>query len=185
VCGTVQRGVDISEISGGIVVDTTVMICLAAFALGDANAEQVCKQADVVVELAEKYEIEPEIIVSMVYHESRWNPLTRSRAGACGLTQIIPKWTKNPKLTCKQLKEDPALSLRTGIGMLDKLLISKKYADGNIKIALCAYNAGYSNCRSRKTARQSNRYGRNILRTAKKFKEKMLLFEDDLEAEVF
>lgn len=165
--------------------DTAVMICLAATSLSFANAEQVCKQADVVVELAEKYDIKPEIIVSMVYHESNWNPKVVSRAGACGLTQVIPRWTKSPKLTCRQLKEDPALSLRAGVAMLDKLLTSKKYADGNIKIALCAYNAGYSNCRSHRTARRSNRYGRGILRTAEKFKGKMLLFEDDLEAEVF
>ena len=160
-------------------------ICLSAYAMGWANAEQVCLNADSVVEVSERYEIEPEVIVSLVYHESRWNPRARSKVGACGLTQVIPRWTRNPRRTCSELRDSPEVSLNTGIEMLHRILNSKRYADGNLKVALCAYNAGYSNCKSYRTKRRSNAYGRKVLRTSKIFREKMISFEDQPEAEVF
>ena len=160
-------------------------ICLTAYALGWANAEQVCLNADTIVEVSERYDIQPEIIVSLVYHESRWNPRARSRAGACGLTQVLPKWTRNPRRTCSELMDNPEISLDTGAKMLYAFLNSKRYADGNLKVALCAYNAGYSNCKSYRTKRRSNTYGKKVIRTSKTFREKMLSFDPEGEDEVF
>jgi len=159
-------------------------ICLTAYALGFTNAEEVCKYADTVVEMSEEYRVQPELIVALVYHESRWNPRAKSKV-ACGLTQVIPKWTKNPRLTCKQLCDDPKLSLRTGIKKLSALLYSKRYAGGNINIALCAYNAGFSNCKSNRIKWNGTSYSRQILKTSKKFREKMLTFDPEAEDEVF
>lgn len=164
---------------------TITTICLTAYALGWSNAEQVCLDAETVVEVSNTYDLPPELVVSLVYHESRWSPKVRSRAGACGLTQVIPKWTRNPRLTCTQLKENTALSLRTGIKMLHRLLISKRYASGNLNVALCSYNAGYSNCKSSRVKWCSNTYGRKVIRTSKTFREKMLSFDPEGEDEVF
>jgi soluble lytic murein transglycosylase-like protein len=164
---------------------TITTICLTAYALGFANAEEVCRNSDTVVELSEQYNIKPEIIVSLVYHESRWNPQTRSRAGACGLTQVISRWTRNPKLSCKQLKDDPALSLRTGVSMLYSLLNTRRYANGNMKVALCMYNAGPKNCRFGGVKWRGNSYARKVLKTSKKFRDKMLTFDPEAEDEVF
>ena len=164
---------------------TITTICLTAYALGFANAEEVCKQSDAVVELSQQYEIPPELIVSLVYHESRWNPHARSRAGACGLTQVIPRWTRAPRVSCNKLKNDPTLSLRTGVGMLSNLLRSRRYADGNIKVALCMYNAGPRQCRHNSVKRRGNSYARKVLKTSKKFRDKMLTFDPESEDEVF
>ena len=81
--------------------------------------------------------------------------------------------------------DNPEISLDTGAKMLYAFLNSKRYADGNLKVALCAYNAGYSNCKSYRTKRRSNAYGRKVIRTSKIFREKMISFEDQPEAEVF
>jgi len=164
---------------------TITTICLTAYALGFANAEEVCRQSDTVVQLSQQYEMPPELIVSLVYHESRWNPHARSRAGACGLTQVIPRWTRNPKVSCKQLKDDPVLSLRTGVKMLNNLLRSRRYASGNIKVALCMYNAGPSRCRHNSVKWRGNFYARRVLKTSKKFRDKMLTFDPETEDEVF
>ena len=160
-------------------------VCLTAYALGMANAEEVCLQSDTVVALSEKYDIGPELIVSLVYHESRWSPRAKSRAGACGLTQVIPRWTKKPKVSCEQLRSDPKLSLRTGMKMFNTLLRSRRYANENVKVALCMYNAGPSRCRSSGIKQRGSSYSRRVLRTAKKFREKMMTFDPETEDEVF
>jgi len=160
-------------------------VCLTAYALGMANAEEVCRHADTVVSLSEEYDIEPELIVSLVHHESRWSPRAKSRAGACGLTQVIPRWTKNPRVSCNQLRNNPKLSLRIGVKILNTLLRSKRYANGNVKVALCMYNAGPRRCRSGAAKWRGTRYSRRVLRTAKKFRERMLEFDPEAEDEVF
>ena len=164
---------------------TATALCLVAYFIGMTNAEEVCRQADTVVELSEQYDIDSGIITSLVYHESRWNPKAKSRAGACGLTQVIPRWTRKPKLTCSQLQSDPKLSLRTGIAILNKLLRSRRYANGNMKVALCAYNAGFSNCRSAHIKRRGTSYSRKVLKTAKKIHKAASDLESEPEYEVF
>ena len=164
---------------------TITTVCLAAHVFGMSNADEVCQQSEIVVELSEKYDIAAELIISLVYHESRWNPKVVSRAGACGLTQVIPKWSRNPRLTCKQLKEDPILSLRTGIGTLNRILLAKRYANGNMKVALCMYNAGPSNCRYAGVSQRGNRYSRKVLKTSKKIRQIMTDLESEPEYEVF
>ena len=160
-------------------------LCLTAYALGFANAEEVCRHSDTVVSLSEKYDIEPELIVSLVYHESRWSPKAKSRAGACGLTQVIPFWVRSPRVTCNQLRNNPKLSLRIGMKIFNKLLRSKRYANENVKVALCMYNAGPRNCRFSGVKWRGTSYSRKILKTAKKFRERMLKFDPKAEDEVF
>ena len=164
---------------------TATALCLVAYFIGMTNAEEVCRQADTVIELSEQYDIDSGIITALVYHESRWSPRAKSRAGACGLTQVIPRWTRKPKLTCSQLQDDPELSLRAGMAILNRLLTSKRYANGNMKVALCAYNAGFSNCRSARVKRQGSRYSRRVLRTSKKIHKAASDLESEPEYEVF
>jgi membrane-bound lytic murein transglycosylase F len=164
---------------------TATTLCLVAYLMGMTNAEEVCRQADTVIELSEQYNIDSGIITALVYHESRWSPRAKSRAGACGLTQVIPRWAKKPKLTCSQLRNDPELSLRVGIAILSRLLISKRYANGNMKVALCAYNAGFSNCRSARVKWRGSRYSRRVLKTAKKIHKVASDLESEPEYEVF
>ena len=160
-------------------------VCLTAYALGMANAEEVCRHSDTVVALSEKYDIEPELIVSLVHHESRWTPRAKSRAGACGLTQVIPRWVRKPRVSCNQLRNDPKLSLRIGVKILNTLLRSKRYANENVKVALCMYNAGPSRCRFSGVKWRGTRYSRKVLKTANKFREKMMTFDPEAEDEVF
>jgi soluble lytic murein transglycosylase-like protein len=67
-----------------------------------------------------------------------------SSAGACGLTQVIPKWTGGPetkgiKYTCQQLK-DPEISIKVGAQILSYNI--RVYGKGNKDKGLCFYNAG-------------------------------------------
>jgi len=116
------------------------ILCSIVMALNMPNSDFACKHMDTVVEAAEYYDVEPELLISLIHHESRWNPTVVSRSGACGLTQVIPKYTKSPRLTCKQLKR-PKTSIWAGAKMLSYWI--HKYANDVPKIGVCAYFAGF------------------------------------------
>jgi len=85
--------------------------------------------------------LEPEIVAAVIQVESSWYPAAESKAGACGLMQVIPKWNPKPDgslYTCEELK-DPATNIKAGTAALRRWL---DRASGDMHLALCAYNAG-------------------------------------------
>ena len=115
-------------------------------------------------------------MVSLIHYESRWTPNTVSRSGACGLTQVIPRYTKNPKQNCRQLK-DPQTSIETGTRTLRRWI--NKYGKGNLSKGLCGYNAGYT-CGRRYNKRHGGwRYSRKVQRHAKKIRDEIERMEKE------
>lgn len=123
----------------------------AVLEMNKTQANNVCKYEHIIVAEAEKNNIEPELLASVIYVESRFYPHVVSKANACGLTQVIPKWTGGRetgkrRYTCKQLK-NPRTSIAVGARILGYMI--RKYAKGNEDKALCMYNAG-SRCLRRR-----------------------------------
>jgi soluble lytic murein transglycosylase-like protein len=90
---------------------------------------------------AEDVGIDPELGFRLVRAESGFNPRARSRAGALGLTQLMPstaRWLDSQMTTPARIM-DPERNLRVGFGYLRQLL--EKY-DGDLSLALLAYNRG-------------------------------------------
>jgi len=85
-------------------------------------------------------EIDPIIFLSLIRQESAFNPRAKSRVGARGLMQLMPKTARQEfgRLKAERL-ENPSLNLKIGIGHFKKLY--EKY-EGNLVYALSAYNAG-------------------------------------------
>ena len=83
------------------------------------------------------------LIVAQMYQESRFNPKARSRAGALGLMQMLPRTAR--EFGVRDLFE-PEQSIRAGIAYLS-WLHSRFEPDLAVKdriwFALAAYNAGY------------------------------------------
>ena len=84
--------------------------------------------------------LDPDLAFRIVNIESRFNPEARSRVGAVGLLQVMPRTAQyyDPTLRAEDLT-DPAINLRIGFKYLRYLL--EKY-DGDLRMALLAYNRG-------------------------------------------
>ncbi|MGQ9818534.1 MAG: transglycosylase SLT domain-containing protein [Candidatus Kapaibacteriales bacterium] len=89
-----------------------------------------------IFEAAEKYRLEPELIKSVILAESNANQFAVSKAGAKGLMQLVDS-------TARYLGVDnpfePRQNILSGSRYLRELLDT---FDGNLDLALAAYNAG-------------------------------------------
>jgi len=138
------------------------LICIAVFSIHMPNADFACMHMDAVVEYSEKYNVDPVLLTALIYAESRWNPKVESKAGACGLTQVIPKWSRKfGYVSCNQLKNNPGLSIKKGAQILSYWI--NKHNRGNIRLGLCGYNAGYR-CRKILDKRGHTRYTRRVIK---------------------
>jgi hypothetical protein len=80
-------------------------------------------------------DLHPRLLAAVVRAESAFNPWAVSRAGACGLTQLMPSAAADHGV---HDPFDPVENLRGGAGHLRNLL--DRF--GALELALAAYNAG-------------------------------------------
>jgi soluble lytic murein transglycosylase-like protein len=103
------------------------------------NAEN--RYQPLILEAAYRYKVEPEIIKAIIMAESGFNPKAVSKVGARGLMQLMPQTARSLGV------EDsfkPAHNIDAGVRYFKHLL---DQFDGEIKLALAAYNAGSYNVR--------------------------------------
>jgi hypothetical protein len=85
---------------------------------------------------AAKYEVDADLVFSVVAAESNFNPKAVSRRNARGLMQLLPETAR--RLGVKDIY-DPAQNIDAGTRYLRDLL---KIYDGDLALSLAAYNAG-------------------------------------------
>lgn len=111
--------------------------------------------APLVTQYAERFQIEPALLMAVIHTESYFNPLAVSKAGAIGLMQVIPRYAGREAyqylyakdwLILPEYLHSPGINVELGSAYLH-LLQSKYFNDieGKLKnryLTICAYNWG-------------------------------------------
>lgn len=102
-----------------------------------------------VSETANRYMLDPFILLSVMREESRFDPYARSAAGALGLMQIMPHTAHNlnKKLNFDISGNAEMYNIKTNITIGAYYLNSLLKEFGSLPIALAAYNAGHDKVR--------------------------------------
>jgi hypothetical protein len=92
-----------------------VSVLCAAFAdpsfyLSEKRQESICEILPHVIKQAHENDLDPFLLMGLITVESNWRSDAVSSAPACGLTQVMPKYTggkatAGKKYTCEQLKK--------------------------------------------------------------------------------
>jgi len=91
---------------------------------------------NIVEEKAKKHNVDPKLVKAVIKAESNWNPRAVSNKGAVGMMQLMPK-TANDLGVGNRF--NPEENIEGGVKYL-RYLIDK--FNGNLTLALAAYNAG-------------------------------------------
>lgn len=94
---------------------------------------------ELVSKISQKYGVDEKLVQAVIRQESGFNPKARSHCGAMGLMQLMPATAKG--LGVKDAY-NPVQNLEGGVKHLKGLLA--RY-NGNVVLALAAYNAGGGN----------------------------------------
>jgi soluble lytic murein transglycosylase-like protein len=133
--------------------------------LSNYQKRTICKLEPVIRAAAQKNNIEAELLAALIFVESSYHQNVVSSANACGLTQVVPRWTggketKKIKYTCKQLK-NPITSIKVGAQILS--YNTRVYAKGHEDKGLCFYNAG-TKCITKKGFYKRSDYVKKVRR---------------------
>ena len=153
------------------------VFCMALQMMGDSfgtlpsdRVELACEHAEHLIETVEQYNIDPGVFAGLIFYESRWRANAVSHAGACGLTQVLHRYTDG---TCEDLF-DPVVSISIGAMKLDRwsrMTVRDENGrrrvprPGGIREALACYNVGHA-CLDSSSA---TNYADRILRYARSF----------------
>ena len=121
----------------------------------------------IIVQVADRYEVDPHLIRAIILAESGYNPKAKSKKGARGLMQLMPSTAK--ALGVQDIY-DPEENIDGGVRYFRSLL---DRFDGDVQLALAAYNAGSRHVRNYEGIppfKATRHYIQKVLKFHEKFK---------------
>ena len=111
---------------------------------------------------AERFGIDPELYVRLIERESGFDPNAKGASGEIGLAQIMPDTALKPGYGTDPIldRSDPMESLRFGAQHLANLI--QNY-DGDVTLALQAYNGGGGNVARGTVSDDAKQYASELL----------------------
>ncbi|MEJ8777554.1 lytic transglycosylase domain-containing protein [Pseudogracilibacillus sp. ICA-222130] len=97
------------------------------------------KYNELIASAAKKYGVDEKLIHAIIKMESNYDPTVRSHTGAVGLMQLMPATAKEVGVTDRT---NVAQNIDGGTHYFSKML---KRHNGDVRLALAAYNAGPGN----------------------------------------
>jgi len=122
----------------------------------------------IIVKAANTHQIDPALIKAIIMAESRYNPTAVSKRGARGLMQLMPVTAKSLGVKDSFNPED---NINGGVMYFKRLL---DRFDGDVTLALAAYNAGSRYVRKYGGVppfRQTQTYIAKVFRYHKRYKQ--------------
>lgn len=90
----------------------------------------------IIVRVADRHEVDPALIKAIIMAESGYNPRAISKKGAKGLMQLMPATAEALGV---EDSFNPEQNIKGGVKYFKQLVIQ---FEGDVKLALAAYNAG-------------------------------------------
>ncbi|WP_319523104.1 lytic transglycosylase domain-containing protein [uncultured Desulfosarcina sp.] len=121
----------------------------------------------IIMQAAGRYEVDPYLVRAIIFAESGFNPRAKSKKGARGLMQLMPSTAK--ALGIRDIY-DPKENIDGGVRYF-RLLLDR--FDGDVQLALAAYNAGSRHVRNYEGVppfKATRRYIKKVLKFQEKFK---------------
>lgn len=115
-------------------VNANIYTAQAAGSIDRVSAREKIK--GIVSKMSKKHGVDEKLVSALIKQESGFNPNAKSKVGALGLMQLMPSTAKGLGVTNPM---DPEQNVDGGVRYLKSML--DKY-NGNIILALAAYNAG-------------------------------------------
>lgn len=122
---------------------------------------------EIIVAVAARYGVDPHLIRAIIFAESGYNPRAKSEKGARGLMQLMPATAEELGV---QNIYNPEENIDGGVRYFKYLL---DRFDGDVQLALAAYNAGYRHVRNYEGVppfKATEHYVEKVLKFKEKFK---------------